>query len=574
MTLRLRRMPETRKSIKPLGVAVALGLLAGGLMITGAGFAQADLEADLCDLPASGHRIQSEQSSCLSVSAELDRAPAVGERATLRYSVTAAVDRQDVQLSIELPPNLRWQTVPTGATETSRESVAPHSKGTVRRAELTRTLTARQPQELTGVVEAIAPGPTEIQARATVARSYGTDAGGDEVLLTVANAGEQSEFGIRTATDSRALDYAGARPEVDQVPTKQMTNEPAPTEKAPRMGGDGIAATSCATGSWNYTDPVSGIGRAARQWKLEAWDDDAQSSDDLLATGVTGFDGTYFLCFTSEESDGSTQDVYMRFTADNGNWRVQGPGGVYNYTSGKQSNVPAGGTHNFGWLQPGDPTHMRGANAFHAVSEAWNGTPGACWDLLSSCRPVVVNWAPGSTDGTFYSRSGNDVHLAAADPDSRHIVIHEAAHSIMDDVYDDNMPSAPNCNPHFIQSVSSTGCAWTEGFADWFPLQILGDTSFRWPNGASLNLETPTSGTPGWSNGPSVEGRVAGSLLDLVDNRNDGLDTYTEPMSAVWTTFQRHNSTTFRVFWTDRGNDGFNVGQAPLNALNRNTIFF
>lgn len=43
-------------------------------------------------------------------------------------------------------------------------------------------------------------------------------------------------------------------------------------------------------------------------------------------------------------------------------------------------------------------------------------------------------------------------------------------------------------------------------------------------------------------------------------------------MNGIWTTFQRHNSTTFRQFWTHRGIDGFNVGTAPRSALHQNTI--
>jgi hypothetical protein len=238
-------------------------------------------------------------------------------------------------------------------------------------------------------------------------------------------------------------------------------------------------------------------------------------------------------------------------------------------------NVGAGVTHDIGWLQPGDPTHHRGVAAYQAVSDAWNGAPGACWDLVGACRAVVVNWAPGSTDGTFYDSNTNEVHLAGVDPDAREVVVHETAHSIMDDVYDDVTFSAPNCGKdHQIQKTSSTGCAWREGFADWFPTQIYNDPFFRWPNGAVLNLEKPTWDTPGWDNFDKTEGRVAGALSDLSDNANDGFDTYTEGMGNIWTTFQKHNSTTFKQFWTNRSIDGFNVGQAPKAALHQNTIDF
>ncbi|GIE99843.1 hypothetical protein [Paractinoplanes rishiriensis] len=546
--------------------------------------------ADECVLPASTHRSTlDEQHGCLTVDAALDAAPSVGETATFTYEVRSAIADDAVTLSVELPPGLRWRSAPAGTTLSTRESLAPQARGTVQRVEMTRAFAAGESLRLTGTVSATASGPAEIQARATAEVDSGTEAGGDDVLLTVAAAGAESRLGIVSSNRAAAVRYQGSAPVVAAGETKAADGRltpPSADERAPepsdrsgepageRAGTEpAVAGTSCVTGSWNFVDH-KGVARAARQWQVQAWDDDASTGNgnDFLASGLTGFDGRYTLCFTSTDVGGAgSQDVYLVFIADNGSWRVQSPWGTYNYGSGVMWNVPTG-TKEVGWLQPGDPTHMRGAHAFEAVSDAWNGTPGACWDLIGACRPVVVNWAPGSTDGTYYSLGDNQVHLAAADPDSRHTVVHEAGHSIMDDVFDDAYPSTPSCNPHYIKKVSSQGCAWTEGFAEWFPAQIYNDPYFRWPNGSSVNLETPTWGSLLWANGDRVEGRVAGALIDLADSHNDGTDAYAEGMYNIWTTFQRHNSPHFRQFWTDRGADGFSVGNAPLNSLYQNTI--
>jgi hypothetical protein len=204
----------------------------------------------------------------------------------------------------------------------------------------------------------------------------------------------------------------------------------------------------------------------------------------------------------------------------------------------------------------------------------WNNTPGACWDMIGACRIVVVLWQPDSTDGTYYSLSSNNVHLAAVDPDSGITVSHEVTHSIMDDVYEDAFPSAPNCNPHNIPTASSAGCAWTEGFAEWLPTVVFNDPNFRWPNGSALNLENPTWGTGGWANGTTVEGRVAGALIDLTDGTNEGTDRVGEGMGNIWTTFQNHVSANFSQFWSHRASDGFNVGNNALGSLYQNTIDF
>ncbi len=47
---------------------------------------------------------------------------------------------------------------------------------------------------------------------------------------------------------------------------------------------------------------------------------------------------------------------------------------------------------------------------------------------------------------------------------------HEIGHAIMDDIYEDAYPATPNCSGHKVDTASSAGCAWTEGFADWLPL--------------------------------------------------------------------------------------------------------
>jgi hypothetical protein len=46
-------------------------------------------------------------------------------------------------------------------------------------------------------------------------------------------------------------------------------------------------------------------------------------------------------------------------------------------------------------------------------------------------------------------------------------VAHEIGHAIMDDIYEDAYPATPNCSGHKVDTASSAGCAWTEGFADW-----------------------------------------------------------------------------------------------------------
>ena len=136
------------------------------------------------------------------------------------------------------------------------------------------------------------------------------------------------------------------------------------------------------------------------------------------------------------------------------------------------------------------------------------------------------------------------MHLAADDPNSQILVAHEIGHAVMDDVYNDAFPAAPNCNPHSIQGTSSAGCAWTEGWAEWFPATVYNDPFFRWANGASLDLENAGWGN-GWGNGDTTEGRIAGSLIDLTDSNNEApWDRVSEGRTPIWNVFMNNVSGT------------------------------
>lgn len=266
----------------------------------------------------------------------------------------------------------------------------------------------------------------------------------------------------------------------------------------------------------------------------------------------------------------------MRFIMKNSIWRLRATGTNNDYAFDSATRLIAdGATVDFGNLQPGSSTFMRGLHAFDAANDAWNWKPGTCWATThTTCRQLNINWSSTSTDGTYYQPATNDVHLAAADPDSAITVVHEVGHGVMDETYNDSMPSTPNCNPHFITGASSAGCAWVEGWAEWFPASVYNDPFFRWPDGGSLNLETPNASTPGWDDGDTVEGRVAGALIDVSDFANDGFDTYGEGAPGpIWTTFSNHRSTTLANFWSHRTSDGFNVSDpGALASLFQNSI--
>ena len=188
----------------------------------------------------------------------------------------------------------------------------------------------------------------------------------------------------------------------------------------------------CATGLWSFID-TKGVLRRSSNFGVEVWDADASGGADLLAVGRTIPGGRYNLCYDNSDTDaGGLVDPFVRFVASNARWRVRNtPASNQTYVFGTETVNDQAQNVDFGDKQPGDSSGMRILRAFDAVDRFWNWVPSSCWDAndaSASCRQIVINWTPTSTDGTYYSTGTKDIHLAAADPDSAHVVIHEATH--------------------------------------------------------------------------------------------------------------------------------------------------
>jgi len=529
--------------------------------------------ADTCALEASGHRSDKhEWLSCLSVSASLDRLPAVGETARLTVQVESAADLS-ANVSIELPPNLTWVQAPSAMTEGTVLSARPETRGRLAKASVRREFTAGGAATYTGVVRATDTGPAQIRARATGAYADHVEAGSDDVFLTIganrATAGVQGPAVADTVRAPSGAQVVGTPRGFESVGKAGLGK---PTGRAA-----GAPCDTRVAGSWVYQDQT-GAWRSSRNMQVQVWDDDV-FNDSLLAVGVTNGSGAYNICFDSQSEgwpDTGRADIYVKFVAENSQWRVQRGGNPLSWQTGVTNDVATGSTLNLGSLTTGDAALHRGLHAFDAANDAWQWIPkpnNLCFDQDdATCRQLRINWAPDSTDGTYYSLGNNDVHLAADDPNAPMTVVHEIGHAVMDDVYNDAFPSAPNCNPHSIQGASSTGCAWTEGWAEWFPATVYNDPFYRWPNGASLNLESAGWGN-GWSNGDATEGRVAGALIDLTDSANESpWDRVSEGPRPIWDLFMNNVTGTFGQFWSQRAASGGNVSQSALATLFNNTI--
>ncbi|MEU7478336.1 hypothetical protein AB0A63_20290 [Lentzea sp. NPDC042327] len=575
-------------------VTALVVLTASGLVTGAPPGAHAARGSEACALRPNPHVSDRHQwRSCVSVSAGLAALPAVGESAVLTVEVAAQFARPDVRVEVDLPAGLEWEQVPAGLGSRQVTPATPADRGGVRRAEGGTALAAGGTQRFTGRVRATAAGPADIAVRAVSAGDEHSPIPADHVYLTVADRGGKSSPGMAGSahtTTAPAVVTAGRV-------APQLTHRPAATTPARPTaqveGTTALAGTACVTGGWAYTDNLAVV-RSSPNYGVQVWDRDVNDAHDLLGVVATDGAGNYSVCFDNTDTDGGVanggQDIYVRFVAENNMWRVQetGTGTVYSYDSPVAANLATGTTHNFGQLQPGDPLHQRGVQAYDAINDFWNWKPGACWDANdaggATCPRVVVNWRWDSVTGTYYDPPTRQIHLMANDPNSRDVTVHEATHSVMDDVYEFSpVPGAGG--PHGVHTHGTAGLAWVEGFAEWTPVQVYNDPVWNWADGNWIDLESATWGSTWnpwwgsfpWENGDTVEGRVAGALIDLSDSTDeapwDRLAESGRNPGNIWTTFLNHKSNTFAEFWAHRTADGFNTAaNGGLASLYQNTI--
>jgi hypothetical protein len=302
-----------------------------------------------------------------------------------------------------------------------------------------------------------------------------------------------------------------------------------------------------------------------------------------LGAIVTDRNGAFDICFDATAAVGPLR---ITWTLENALFRVQNnaTGAPFQRVTLSHPNPGAGSTVDFG---PGTVTEQldnRAVHAFDEANDAWLFVPksaNGCWDVDDTvCRQLRIRWGrtiPPVVENppyaTQYNHVANTVDLEPDEPNSNIVVLHEIGHAIMDDVYND-ADVFTNCTGHAIPTVRSQQCAWTEGFADWFPLQVYRESAFRWADGSTLDLESPTWDTSNWDIGDGVEGRVAGALLDIADTSNDGIyDSYSEGFTKIWFTFTHHVDRVSPLFWNSRGLDGFDRSDAgALRAVFQNTI--
>ncbi|WP_336789309.1 hypothetical protein [Gordonia malaquae] len=302
---------------------------------------------------------------------------------------------------------------------------------------------------------------------------------------------------------------------------------------------DRSASQQCLSGKLLYEAPDAEAGTdlpvvsaPARRidWEMVEHDGDGPR---VVDRGRTGLDGRWRACAEGDVAHS------MRFLSSSSATEVAVVGATDGDVLSFDTKTTSG-TRDFGDLVVGDDI---------APSQAWKvvdtvgmlydarstGRPG-CWTNLT-CDRLVIRWAvePGSED-SYFDEASNQVILGHKDAQSKHVIIHEAAHWFQYNVQGpENTPVVTDCEHHEAAVATSTTCAWTEGFAVATSAHFLGDTRHVFDDGEEVDVRG-LGEIAGWDDGDEVEGRVAGSLLDIWDRVDAGdwsssVDVLAQPLT-------------------------------------------
>ncbi|MFC8277265.1 hypothetical protein ACFUJR_32995 [Streptomyces sp. NPDC057271] len=418
-------------------------------------------------------------------------------------------------------------------------------------------------------------------------------------LLTVHATAKQSEsltwgdegelrFEASSAGVSEGWKGVGKRPAAESDPS-YASDLPSRTYCTPQDNGTCVCrigykvATQCfdhysevveLAGKVNYVNRTGGT-EVVREAVLRILDADRRT----IGTGFTGEDGTYNVSYTTsyEANVGCSSDprcqmdrmgVFLHLITSDGKSIdvLDKDGAHYEFSLGNSYYWTYGGYVET-TIDPVDPVYpLPSWKSIWVYMDAIRTRRLITLEAANDPGKTTIQWWADRDAGSYYTPGGR-VMLRGGAPDDNFTTIHEIAHNYMYNVYG-SLPNTPNCSPHTLTGVSSSGCAWVEGWADYLPT-VVNNSPVINPRGTTINLdhtgsfglrETGADLKPiGWE----TEGRVAGALWDL---------TRAYDFSTVYGAFLGSQADSFEDLWKH-----WVKIRNPLDAMGNlegNKIFF
>ena len=298
----------------------------------------------------------------------------------------------------------------------------------------------------------------------------------------------------------------------------------------------------------------------------------ASNLSQVLGIGFTNSNGAFSINISN---DGSAFYIFLwTYTSygpgyelrvvDPSNTSLTGLNGVYYWHAGPFTS--SDGTFNMGRAWP-NPIYPR-YRACWLHQDLWRADD-FLYDYGLEGYQATIAWSPTINVGTYYTHGGQ-IRIAAGKEYASHVVIHEYGHNYMYREYGNYFPPF-DCPTHWVENCYDNGCGWTEGWADFFCIAVNNDTVYKDPD-FSFDFEPGDWDTPGYCDGPTCEGRVAGALWDIFDSNPDGIDlsAYSWGYDEIANVFVNANQNIFADFWNQWR--GYGYSDDAAHCLWQNTI--
>jgi hypothetical protein len=237
-------------------------------------------------------------------------------------------------------------------------------------------------------------------------------------------------------------------------------------------------------------------------------------------------------------------------------------------------------------IQSGDP-ELGALWIFRDIFRSWNyvynstvspnidpGSVRVKWEYLVNCY-LLDEWICSSFFFTNYIDSFIFIRYDQVFSDD--VATHEIGHAFMYNTSQWWWP-IPTCWYHEPWQAKDVSCAWSEGWADFFPLAVNGDQCFDYGRGpcglygdAFYDLEIPSWDYLPW--GDDVQGHVSGAIYDLYDDDNEGYDSSTygfDPIADI--VFNQNNNSSLFEFWEQWKYYIWGDNHDPVRSIYQNTI--
>jgi hypothetical protein len=207
---------------------------------------------------------------------------------------------------------------------------------------------------------------------------------------------------------------------------------------------------------------------------------------------------------------------------------------------------------------------------FGLQQDIYVGTFIAQWSS-SNQWTTYSKYTPG-----WYSQLSGQIYIsknsANGYPDG---VLHEMGHNVMNNYFGTlNWPNGNTPYPHYLDCAYDRGTAWKEGWATFWAVIVSNSYIFNFPEGGERDIEHFECINFQCFD-DVVEGWVAGSLLDLYDVSNDGIDEYPGGFDLVGEAFctKPQNFAEFWDYYYHHLSDPHDLNIAA-RAIGQNCIFY